>query len=350
MTIHGKIRQVSHVATICAALMLPGMVLADFETGRIAEAEGRYHDAADQYFETATKGDYDSQVALGQLLLDSSKMGVKGQEASALGQAGLQWLERAAVKGPAELQFQVAELYFHWGHGQREPTGRALHWAKLAAEDDYEPAVILMAEIFRNLQIETPDGRAQAFFWMQRAADLGDIPSGLAVVRMFFDGYGVRVDEEEAVIRLKSLAERDVTEAQFELGTYLLDGNEGPRDLEIAAQHLQRAAAKDHAGAVTLLALGYYEGGRLPKDLEKALIMLPKAVRNKSGDAASYLSQLYLTGDLVPRDLIEAYKWRAIAEFYRARELPDLEPFEALTADDFAEADERAFNWLAGGG
>ena len=338
---------------ILATMILPLMadpVLADYESGQKAEEEGRYQDAADQYFETATKGDYDSQVALGHLLLDSKKMGVKGREASALGQAGLQWLEEAAEQGPAELQHQVAELYFRWSHGHQEPLGRALHWAHKAAEQDHEPAILLLAGIFRILDIEKPEGRAEAFLWMLRAADLGDIPSELAVVSMFFEGYGVRADAEEAVIRLKSLSERDVTEAQFQLGTYLLDGKDGPRDLARAEQELLKAAAKDHEGALTLLAIGYYEGGFLPKDLEQALLMLPKAARAKNGDAAAYLAFLYLEGKVAPQDLIEARKWHAIAEFYGAKQLPDMAQFGAMSPEDISDANDRAFTWLAGEG
>jgi TPR repeat protein len=73
-----------------------------------------------------------------------------------------------------------------------------------------------------------------------------------------------------AVQALLAEAEKGVAAAQFKLGMAFLNGKEVPRDLEMAAHWLRKAADQNNAAAQFNLAVLYTQGAGVPRDYAEA--------------------------------------------------------------------------------
>ena len=109
-------------------------------------------------------------------------------------------------------------------------------------------------------------------------------------------------------------AEFDETEAQFNLGYALYNGEGIKQDYPSAVMWFKRAANKQYPKAEYNLAFCYMYGKGVPCDYEKAQQLLISSANHGFADAQITLSECYEHGILVEKNLEESKRWKTIAE------------------------------------
>ena len=109
-------------------------------------------------------------------------------------------------------------------------------------------------------------------------------------------------------------AEYDETEAFFNLGYALYNGEGTKQDFPSAAMWFKRAASKHYPKAEYNLAFCYMYGKGVPCNYEKALELLISSANSGFVDAQITLSECYEHGILVEQNLKESKRWKEIAE------------------------------------
>ncbi len=109
-------------------------------------------------------------------------------------------------------------------------------------------------------------------------------------------------------------AEFDETEAQFNLGYALYNGEGIKQDYPSAVMWFKRAASKQYPKAEYNLAFCYMYGKGVPCDYEKAQQLLIASANHGFADAQITLSECYENGILVEKSMEESKRWKSIAE------------------------------------
>ena len=109
-------------------------------------------------------------------------------------------------------------------------------------------------------------------------------------------------------------AEFDETEAQFNLGYALYNGEGIKQDYPSAVMWFKRAASKQYPKAEYNLAFCYMYGKGVPCDYEKAQQLLIASANHGFADAQITLSECYENGILVEKNMEESKRWKSIAE------------------------------------
>ena len=109
-------------------------------------------------------------------------------------------------------------------------------------------------------------------------------------------------------------AEFDETEAFFNLGYALYNGEGIAQDFPSAAMWFKRAANKHHSKAEYNLAFCYMYGKGVPCNYEKALELLVSSANSGFTDAQITLAECYEHGVLVEQNHEESVRWKNMAE------------------------------------
>ena len=89
-------------------------------------------------------------------------------------------------------------------------------------------------------------------------ADAGDVNAQFMLGSMYFKGYGVELNYQEAVRWYTLAAEQNESGAQYNLGLSYLDGSGVEKNIEEGIRWLELAAEQDHVEAIHQLGLVYY--------------------------------------------------------------------------------------------
>jgi TPR repeat protein len=185
------------------------------------------------------QGDIEAEVALGNLY-------ESGQSVLPLDPAqAAEWYRRAADKGHAGAQMNLAMMYFD-GQGVARNVGQAVAWYEKAAGGGDAIAMLNLGSIYETGAERMPRDLAKAAAWYGKAAERGLGTAQYRLGMLYRDGRGVARDRSQAIDWLRQAAERDETDAQLELGTLLSPGS-GPAtdivELERTMTDEQRAQA-----------------------------------------------------------------------------------------------------------
>ena len=101
-------------------------------------------------------------------------------------------------------------------------------------------------------------------------------------------------------------AEKGAAAAQFRLGMMFLNGKEVPRDLEMAAHWLQKAAEQNHAAAQFNLAVLYSQGAGVPQNYPEAAKWFQRAADQNDPASQYNLGILYANGAGVAKNMTNA--------------------------------------------
>lgn len=113
----------------------------------------------------------------------------------------------------------------------------------------------------------------------------------------------------ESMSDLIERANRDDTQAQYDLAVYLATRRSGGLASSEAVRWLQRAAGQGHIEAQSDLGLLYYRGAGVPQDSAEAARWLRRAAEQGHAASQADLGRLHYLGDGVPRDLEQAAAW-----------------------------------------
>ncbi len=224
---------------------------------------GLYMTALNLALPRAEAGDPAAQTLAAEIL--SRGLGVARDEAKAA-----KWYQLAAEQGVPEAQFQYALLLLDGRFVKKDPQG-AYALMQAAAEAGNRLAQFNFAQLLINR--EPGDvGMAKAVSYYQRAADAGLADAQYAMAQMFANGAGGKKrDDVEARRWLLAAARQNFDTAQVDLGTWLVEGRGGKRDLKAGFGWIKRAADGGNVAAQNRLAKLYMGGiGTEPNSIDAA--------------------------------------------------------------------------------
>lgn len=155
-------------------------------------------------------------------------------------------------------------------------------------------------------------------------------------------------DYETALSEWQTLAESGDADAQFGMGLLYSNGFGVPLDDDEALKWYKLAADQDHGMAANNLGVMYANGWGVPQSDEEAFRWYSLAAEHGVIDAQIVLAERFASGFGVTPDNVQAHKWLGIAAA-----LGDLDAenrrddiASRMTADEIAEAERLANAWL----
>jgi TPR repeat protein len=224
---------------------------------------GLYMTALNLALPRAEAGDSAAQTLVAEIL--SRGLGVARDEARAA-----KWYQLAAEQGVPEAQFQYALMLLDGRFVKKDAQG-AYALMQAAAEAGNRLAQFNFAQLI--VQREPGNaGMTKAVAYYQRAADAGLADAQYAMSQIYANGAGgKRRDDAEARRWLLLSARQNFDTAQLDLGTWLVDGRGGPRDLKAGFGWMSRAAHAGNVAAQNRLAKLYMGGiGTEPNSTDAA--------------------------------------------------------------------------------
>jgi len=228
-----------------------------------AYQRGLYMTALNLALPRAEAGDAAAQTLVAEIL--SRGLGVKRDEAKAA-----KFYQLAAEQGVPEAQFQYALLLIDGRFVPKDAKG-AYALMQAAAEAGNAFAQFNFAQLLIQREPGT-SGMTKAVAYYQRAADTGLADAQYAMSQIYANGAGGKKrDEAEARRWLALAAHQNFDTAQLDLGTWLIEGKGGPRDLKAGFGWMKRAAAGGNVAAQNRLAKLYMGGiGTEPNAMDAA--------------------------------------------------------------------------------
>jgi len=190
------------------------------------------------------------------------------------------------------------------GYSQKE----ALHWFERAALRGYAPAQVNLAVMYANGWATSPNYGA-AVYWLREAANQGFARAYYNLGVLYLNGQGVRQDYKEAFTWFEKGAKAGDSSAATNLGYFYDRGLGCDRDATTAVFWYRKAANAGNPLAENNLADMYLNGEGVPKDNREAFTWFQKAAADGSTDARIKLGSMYAQGLGVTKDPQTAYRW-----------------------------------------
>lgn len=224
---------------------------------------GLYMTALNLALPRAKAGDPAAQTLAAEIL--ARGLGVARNEAEAA-----KWYQLAAEQGVPEAQFQYALLLLDGRFVKKDEKG-AYALMQASAEAGNRLAQFNFAQLL--VDREPGDaGMAKAVSYYERAALAGLADAQYAMAQVYSNGVGgKKLDQVEARRWLVLAAVQNFDTAQVELGTWLVEGRGGTRDLKAGFGWMKRAADGGNVAAQNRLAKLYMGGiGTEPNSIDAA--------------------------------------------------------------------------------
>lgn len=247
----------------------------------------------------ATQGDINAQYSLGLTLLN-------GDKATDVEEA-YKWLHLAAEKGHAEAQLELGNAYFYYGKGVQQNSTEALKWFLMAAEQGNAAAQNNVGSMYGK-GVGVSVDYEEAVRWLKLAAAQGHPIAQNSLGLCYLHGNGAPRNIQKALEWLLASADRPLTgyiEAQYNLGLcysgtclqgYTNEQVESVINEEYAIKWFRIAADRDHTDA-------QFELGRLhltkglfyqsENEKKEALKWLKKAAKNGHQRAAQIITSRF---------------------------------------------------------
>jgi TPR repeat protein len=213
---------------------------------------GLYKTAYNLALVRAENGDPAAQTLVAEIL--SRGLGMARNEAEAA-----KWYARASEQGVPEAQFQYALMLLDGRFMKKDPQG-AYALMQAAAEAGNRLAQFNFAQMLVDRETGAK-GLEKAVSYYERAAKSGLADAQYAMAQIHANGVGGKArDEKEARRWLVLAARQNFDTAQLDLGTWLVDGRGGERNLKEGFGWMRRAAAGGNVAAQNRLAKLYMKG------------------------------------------------------------------------------------------
>lgn len=224
---------------------------------------GLYKTAYNLALPRAEKGDGPAQALIAEII--SRGLGVRVDNAAAA-----KWYERAAENNIPAAQFQYALMLLD-GKYVKKDENAAFALMQEAAEAGNTLAQFNLAQLLVKRDADK-DGMRKAVPYYRAAADSGLPDAQYAMSQILANGVGgVAKNETEARRWLTMAARQGYDTAQLDLGTWMVDGRGGEKDMTAGFNWLRRAAGAGNIAAMNRVAKLYMQGlGTDPDSIEAA--------------------------------------------------------------------------------
>lgn len=313
-----------------------GVAASQFEMGTVYRT-GKYlpqdYAQARHYFELAAAQDNEDAITgIAHLYWHGGGVPVDFVAAN-------RWYAKAADMGSADAAYNLAFSY-QAGKGIEQDMQKAFFYFRIAAERNMVDAQSSLAAYYMD---EAMRDYAKALRWASRAAAQGDEPAILILANIYRNGLGVPKDEARATSLYLALDKTGSAATWSRLGNMYAHGRGVEQDYSLAFHYYQKGHTAGSMNATNNLADLYEKGHGVAQDYAKALSLYRQAA--KAGNATSMfsLAELYEKGLGVTADPVLSYTYcklslQAKGNFadYCARLAAVLKPGQVSAADAFA--------------
>lgn len=246
----------------------------------------------------AKKEDTLSQFMLGIMFLDEKCVLGKSQEAYKYYLEDLNLKKSKEIDGYYNpLMFISKSIYggcsqknneksnaisFNVSDVQKNDDVEAFSWLLKAANHGDIDAQFLIALMYLNgIGVEASD--ANAFFWLSKLANDEHILSQYYLALFYQNGWSVDINSQESIKWLSSAAEKNNTDAQFMLGSLYEQGNGVAKDLKKANEWYKKSA--DNHGDAAKIKLGIHPlqvAAKSEYTESTGVILLSQYIKNSS--------------------------------------------------------------------
>lgn len=153
----------------------------------------------------------------------------------------------------------------------------------------------------------------KAFMWLSKAVDAGNAKAHCWLGACYQYGYGTDKNMEKAIELYTKGADLGDSDSMNYVGICLEKGNGVLMNLERAVYWYTKAAELGNMYAMNNLGWCYEHGKGVTRDLQKAFELYHKAAELGNRYAMANLAECYDNGNGVTTDKNEAYKWYAKA-------------------------------------
>lgn len=246
-----------------------------------------------------------------------------------------------ALQGDAAAQTLVAEIYSR-GLGVRQDIVTALEWYEKAAENRVPEAQFQLAMILLG-GIEEFADEERAYKLLQASADAGNRMAQFNFAQLVMRRETSQEGIGKALSYYEKAAEAEVPDAQYAMAQAYFYGAGGrPVDAEQARGWLERAAQNNFDTAQVDLGSMLVEGIGGERDMEAGFGWLRRAASAGNPAAQNRVAKLYRAGLGVEPDRIAAAAW-----YMRARRAGLVDPLMedhllGMTDEELAQAGEQA--------
>ncbi|MCG7548045.1 tetratricopeptide repeat protein [Pseudoalteromonas sp. Of7M-16] len=201
--------------------------------------------------------------------------------------------------GPAQLEIAKKLLK---GHGKEYVQGTPLEWTVKAAERDYIPAILFLAQWYRYGGDGVDVDLKEAMNLYARAIELGDYSAATELGYIFIRHWREEKGYETAQQLFANAAYHGDVKSLCGLGIVYRESKE-LRDLDKAADYFQVSYVRGYKECAFELGYLYH---RSKPDTQQALRWYQVAAKNGSRDALNNLGMMYNNGDGVDIDYSRA--------------------------------------------
>ena len=151
--------------------------------------------------------------------------------------------------------------------------------------------------------------QAEAVKWVRKAADQGYPMAQFSLANCYDNGNGVTKDPVEAAKWMRKAADQGFVSAQYSLAAYYASGEGVSQNLAEAAKWTRKAAEQGYAPAQSNLGGCYAIGLGVAMNQVEAVKWFRKAAEQGDSPSQYNLGNSYANGDGVAKDEAEAVKW-----------------------------------------
>ena len=223
-------------------------------------------------------------------------------------------LKKAAKKGDAEAQFQLAFKYYR-GKGVEKNLEKTFKWSFQAAEQGHIIAQFNVGNLYDKGEGVEQDIK-EAIRWYTKAAEQGFVYAQNNLGSMYHRGEGVGRNFREAIRWYTKAVEQGHASAQFNLGNMCYFGEGVLENYKKAFQWYTKSAEQGHASAQYNLGTMYYRGEGVEKNLSMAYGLYLLAAQGDDETAKNNLPKLRLklTTEQIAEGQKIAQEWQAKIE------------------------------------
>lgn len=207
-----------------------------------------------------------------------------------------EWYGKAADAGMPEAQLQYALILLD-GKNAKPDLAKARELLKASADSGNRLGQFNYAQFLLNRE-HSDEGQKTAVDYYEKAAKAGLADAQYAMSQAYAEGIGGRAKDEAEARRWMALAAvQNFDTAQLDLGTWLVEGRGGERDMKAGFGWIRTAAFGGNVAAQNRLAKLYVEGlGVEPDIIEGAAWYI---VARREGLADIYMDDVLdgLTGE-----------------------------------------------------
>lgn len=231
------------------------------------------------------------------LYILGSKFGL-GEDVTKSAPLAREYLNRAAAFNMGFANYNLAVLDY-----QQDDTKSFINLLKLAKEQGYQPASVLLADYYLTHQSDSEDTK-QAIATYESLANAGNIDAQIKLAFMYQHGIYFDINYETALAWYQKAAENNNALAQFALGEMYQVGQGTDRDLALATEWYSKAAQQQFAPAQ--VALGFIDDVD-NQNYPQARMWYELAAQNGHNPIAAYnLALMYEYGKGMPVDMKKA--------------------------------------------